>query len=142
VDPSTLKDKVMVGYQGWFRTPNDLPDSGWVHWGNLATQPPGYTIDMWPDPAEVDPQDLVRAATIRTRSGREAWAFSSTSPGIIRTHFKWMRRHNIDGAFLQRFLQTGGQGSDGRPEWVLNGVRESANRKAAFVSLRPGLIFR
>ncbi|HEY0246118.1 MAG TPA: hypothetical protein VGC01_11185, partial [Mucilaginibacter sp.] len=33
VDATTMTNKIMAGYQGWFRTPGDNPkdDKGWSH---------------------------------------------------------------------------------------------------------------
>ena len=47
----TLKNRIMVGYQGWFRTANDRDDLGWFHWFRSRTdpRPSFYTFDMWPD---------------------------------------------------------------------------------------------
>ena len=46
----------MTGYQGWFRTPNDIEDGGWSHWVRTSTMTPeNFTIDMWPDLTEYDP---------------------------------------------------------------------------------------
>ncbi|MBM4152044.1 MAG: hypothetical protein FJ220_00790, partial [Kiritimatiellaceae bacterium] len=37
VDNRTLAGKVMTGYQGWFRTPSDVEDGGWRHWGRSSS---------------------------------------------------------------------------------------------------------
>lgn len=30
-DPTTMRGKVMCGYQGWFRCPGDAANMGWIH---------------------------------------------------------------------------------------------------------------
>ncbi len=38
VDATSLNNKVMAGYQGWFRAPGDRPGyNGWAHWFNGGT---------------------------------------------------------------------------------------------------------
>ena len=128
VDRSTLNHKVMVGYQGWFRTPNDLADGGWSHWCRDGVMvPANFTVDMWPDLTEFDPNELSRAGEVVTRSGKPAYLFSSATRATVRRHFQWMRKYNIDGAFLQRFVHSGSSGAWGHDEWVLDHVREAAN---------------
>lgn len=128
VDRSTLNHKVMVGYQGWFRTPNDLADQGWVHWCRDGVMiPANFTVDMWPDRTDFDPNELFRAGDVVTRSGQPAHLFSSATRATVRRHFQWMRKYNIDGAFLQRFVHSSSSGAWGRDEWVLHHVREAAN---------------
>ncbi|HEY1011192.1 MAG TPA: carbohydrate-binding protein, partial [Herpetosiphonaceae bacterium] len=129
-DASSLKGKVMAGYQGWFGTPNDLNDQGWVHWFGHGNQPlpENFNVDMWPDTGAYPASALVRAGSISTRSGQPAMLFSSTSPEVVRQHFRWMRQHNVDGAFLQRFLDPA-SAAGGKPEWVLANVRAAANQE-------------
>ncbi len=128
VDRNTLNHKVMVGYQGWFRTPNDLADKGWIHWCRDGVMiPANFTVDMWPDLTEFDPNELFRAGDVVTRSGQPAYLFSSTTRATVRRHFQWMRKYNIDGAFLQRFVHSSSSGAWGHDEWVLHHVREAAN---------------
>src|SRR4029079_17519873 len=54
VDVSTMRHKVMVGYQGWFRCPGDPVDRGWRHWsrGGAKITPETLTFEMWPDMSE------------------------------------------------------------------------------------------
>jgi hypothetical protein len=127
-DNKTMKGKVMVGYQGWFRTPNDPYDRGWFHWGNI---PKGeFTIDMWPDVNDYPPEALEKACDVKLTSGKQGYLFSSAWPEVVRTHFKWMSENNIDGAFLQRFL-TDGMYSENKnhAEWVMGNVRAAANQE-------------
>ena len=129
VDRSTLKDKVMAGYQGWFATPNDIKDSGWIHWcRNNNMTAANFTTDMWPDLREYSPYTLFNAAAVTTKSGLQAQLFSSASPETTHLHFQWMRKYNIDGAFLQRFLGAN-QNPATSEHWVLNNVRSAANQE-------------
>ncbi|MEO5714988.1 MAG: PA14 domain-containing protein [Luteolibacter sp.] len=126
-DNSTLKGKVMTGYQGWFRTPNDPEGGGWVHWGNM--QEGVFSTDMWPDVSQYPPSLLEKAAEVKLKSGRPAYLFSSAWPGVVDTHFRWMRENDIDGAFLQRFVSDDFNSIKGGPEWVLANVRAAASRE-------------
>lgn len=126
-DNSTLKGKVMVGYQGWFRTPNDPEGRGWIHWGHVKDGT--FTVDMWPDVSQYPPEALEKAADVKLKSGKQGALFSSAWPGAVDTHFRWMREHHIDGAFLQRFVSDNFNSIKGGPEWVLANVRAAANRE-------------
>ncbi|MDD4922259.1 MAG: PA14 domain-containing protein [Bacteroidales bacterium] len=126
-DNTTLKGKVMVGYQGWFRTPNDPEARGWVHWGDI--QRGGFTIDMWPDVSQYPKQVLEKAGDVKTLSGNPGYLFSSAWPEVADIHFRWMREHDIDGAFLQRFVSDRFCSISGGNEWVLANVRAAANRE-------------
>src|SRR5687768_664642 len=59
VNPSTLTNKVVCGYQGWFSCPGDGGDS-YSHWSQAGDDigPDLYHIDMWPDVSEFDPEEL------------------------------------------------------------------------------------
>jgi hypothetical protein len=126
-DNTTLKGKVMAGYQGWFRTPNDPEGRGWIHWGNI--QKGEFCVDMWPDVSQYPESCLEKAADVRLKSGKQAYLFSSAWPPVVNTHFRWMREHGIDGAFLQRFVSGRFHSVSGGPEWVLANVRAAANRE-------------
>jgi hypothetical protein len=126
-DNTTLRRKVMTGYQGWFRTPNDPAGGGWVHWGNIDDGT--FTTDMWPDVSQYPPAFLEKAGGLKLKSGKQAYLFSSAWPEVVDIQFRWMREHDIDGAFLQRFVSDGSQAVTGRAEWVLSNVRAAANRE-------------
>ncbi|MCK5174107.1 MAG: hypothetical protein KAR47_12005, partial [Planctomycetes bacterium] len=125
VNADTLKGKVMTGYQGWFKTPNDLYDAGWVHWGFDGNG--NSTVDMWPNPDHYDPASLHPVPNVFTESEEQGYVFSSADPEAVNKHFEWMRKYNIDGAYLQRFVSRSRSGYYGYPEWVLNNVRQAAN---------------
>lgn len=125
-DNSTLKGKVMVGYQGWFRTPNDPAGQGWNHWGGIERGQ--FSIDMWPDVSAYPAHVLEKAADVKLLSGKQGYLFSSCWPEVADVHFRWMREHRIDGVFLQRFVNDRFHALSGQPEWVLANVRAAANR--------------
>ena len=131
IDPSTLTDKVVCGYQGWFLAPGDgNPSSvGWRHWSRDTDNigPGFYTIDMWPDVSEYEPDQLFDAPGVQLLDGNQGKLFSSITPKTVDLHFKWMRDYGIDGVFLQRFVSELGDPRffDIRNQ-VLNNLRSSA----------------
>ena len=61
VDSTTITNKIMCGYQGWFTTPNDdNPFDHWYHWSTDGSMPDGsnLAVDMYPDLTEFDPEDF------------------------------------------------------------------------------------
>jgi len=113
VDPGTLTEKLVCGYQGWFRCPGDgSPGDKWTHWGRNNTVGPGnYTIDMWPDVSEFDPDELFLAPDVQLTNGQDGYLFSSATRKTVMRHFKWMRETGLDGIFLQRFTHGLGNSS-------------------------------
>ena len=103
VDTTTLKGKVMCGYQGWFNAKGDGSGRGWVHFGRLKQFRPGNcAIDLWPDMDEMD-IDEKYPTTFEHADGQTAHVFSSYNRKTVLRHFQWMRDYGIDGTFLQRF---------------------------------------
>jgi len=103
VDTTTLKGKVMCGYQGWFAAEGDGSDRGWVHFGRHKQFRPGYSaIDFWPDMSEMD-ADEKYPTPFKHADGITASIFSSYNRKTVLRHFRWMQESGIDGVFLQRF---------------------------------------
>lgn len=105
VDRSTLKGKLMCGYQGWFACPGDGSKLGWIHWGRGGNKTPGpgnVTIDLWPDLSEYGPAERFKTA-FRHANGQPAEVFSSYRKETVLRHFDWMETYGIDGVFVQRF---------------------------------------
>jgi hypothetical protein len=101
----TLERKIMVGYQGWFRTPGDGANMGWHHYarGRNANFAPGSIgIDYWPDVSEFTTAERFDTGFTQP-DGTKAQVFSSHQPLTVERHFRWMRDYGVDGAFVQRF---------------------------------------
>ena len=130
VDTSTLSNKVMCGYQGWFNAAGDGAERGWVHWtkGGGTLGPKNAKIDLWPDVSELGADE--RFATGFTNAeGRTLEVFSSFKKATVLRHFQWMRDYGIDGAFVQRFINDLGDARALRHNnTVLAHCREGANR--------------
>ena len=132
VDTSTLHGKVMTGYQGWFNCEGDGAGLGWTHWARDRSQPPApgnVTVDLWPDVTELAADERY-PAKFRHADGSPAEVFSSFNRQTVLRHFRWMREHGIDGAFVQRFAN--GLRSESlrhHKDVVLSSCRAGANRE-------------
>ncbi len=129
VDRSTLKGKIMCGYQGWFAAEGDGCGRGWYHWtGRDGFKPGSCKIDLWPDVSELDKDERYATAFVRA-DGRAAEVFSAFNSKTVLRHFNWMRDYGLDGVFVQRFV---GEVSHPRGlrqfNTVLGHCREGANR--------------
>lgn len=129
----TLHGRLVVGYQGWFSTEGDGSVPGWVHYGtrnqpNSEPVPGEITIEYWPDMSELSEAERF-PTQFKHADGSTATLFSSAHPLTVDRHFQWMKEHELDSAFLQRFPS-----SFRRPHLrehrnrVLNNVRAAANR--------------
>lgn len=93
---------IMTGYQGWFNTPEDGAERGWVHYPKYGKFEQGFTsVDMWPDVSEYE---VTYQTPFFKQDGGNARVFSSYDSSSVKLHFKWMREYDIDGAFVQRFV--------------------------------------
>ncbi|KAI0344039.1 hypothetical protein BDW22DRAFT_1355324 [Trametopsis cervina] len=139
-DPSTIHNKFMVGYQGWFTcpgdgTPLDPHHHGWLHWFNYPIPDGGRpNTDLWPDVSEYSPSELFPAPGLKYANGDQAFLFSSRNPRTVERHFHWMALHGVDGAFLQRFLgqcdiEQGNQPIRDQRDEVGDNVRNAAEKE-------------
>lgn len=98
----SLEGRVLCGYQGWFRTPDDAAKAGWRHYvrhRNGAWLP---TTDYLPDVSEAAPSEERARLPLACTDGA-AEVVSSDSRATVERHFRWMRQYGIDGVFVQRF---------------------------------------
>ncbi|MBI4577225.1 MAG: hypothetical protein HY722_13285 [Planctomycetes bacterium] len=104
MDPLTLDRKLLLGYQGWFACPGDgSPLNRWHHWFQAQTpDAPGLHIELWPDTREYDADELYPTA-MTLPDGSPARLYSAWNPKTVLRHFRWMKDHDLDGVYLQRF---------------------------------------
>ncbi len=105
MDNTTLSNKSMMGYQGWFSAPGDgtLVNDRWHHWGSGYPTISAWKVDFWPDMSEFTAEERFDPGWILNRGG-PAQVFSSAHPKTVERHFQWMWDYQIDGVFLQRFI--------------------------------------
>lgn len=128
VDTTTLRGKVMCGYQGWFTASTDGYGRGYAHWGAVDREPPRCSVDLWPDLAECD-LDERYPTQYRQANGAVAQVFSSTNRKTVLRHFQWMQQYGIDGVFVQRFTSVTKDAERYRASCaVLHHCCEGANR--------------
>ena len=112
VDPSTLNNKMLFGYQGWFTTIQDgdpfsaanNTDLHWAQGGTGIMSSLNATVDMWPDTSAY-PSNLLYPTALTLPSGATAQVYSAWDAGTVNLHFQWMEQYGLDGAVLQEFVQ-------------------------------------
>uniref|UniRef100_D8Q9L4 Xylosidase/arabinosidase n=1 Tax=Schizophyllum commune (strain H4-8 / FGSC 9210) TaxID=578458 RepID=D8Q9L4_SCHCM len=142
--PGTIKDKFMVGYQGWFTCAGDgepvhRGHHGWLHWFNYPIPHGGRpNTDLWPEVSEYSPEELYPAPGLHFSNGEQAKLFSSRHPRTVQRHFHWMAEHGVDGVFLQRFASHCAEGKEDlrrmRDEITIR-VREAAEKEGRVFSI-------
>jgi hypothetical protein len=101
VDASTLDNKVLIGYQGWFQCPGD--GTNWSHWSRGVPAAETLTIDLYPDLRELDSDEHCEIPGM-TIEEKPAYLFSSRNPKTVSRHFRWMKEYRLDGVLVQRFV--------------------------------------
>ena len=126
VDATTLDGKVLFGYQGWFRTPEDGSKASWSHWSRGVPSPDSITVDLYPDLSEFDVKDLYPFPG-GTIGAKPAYLFSSYNKNVVMKHFEWMQRYGLDGVLVQRFLSDI-PGSRAQGDGVLKNIMAAAEK--------------
>ena len=105
VDASTIRGKMLFGYQGWFSAPADGSTvNEWHHWLSATGTPSRFVVDMWPDLTEYDADERFVPPGLTFPDGKPAAVFSAFKDKTVARHFAWMRDNDLDGVLLQRFL--------------------------------------
>jgi hypothetical protein len=103
-DASTIDNKVMAGYQGWFRTPNDVAgNTSWAHWFNSTPSQAQEAFDSWPDLSEFTAGELAPVPGFQYPDGSQATLYSGQNTRSVLRHFQWMENEGIDGVWLSQF---------------------------------------
>src|SRR6266849_2070910 len=134
IDATSLRHKVLCGYQGWFRCPDDPAKEGWRHWSRDAKKigTDSLTFEMWPDMTDYEDEEKYPAPGFAYPDGKPAHLFSSANPKTVDRHFQWMKQYGIDGVLLQRFIV---DLKDPSVDQVLTNVQKSANRTGRVFAL-------
>ncbi len=105
-DPSTLRGKILCGYQGWFRCPGDPADMGWVHWSRDSKHlaPETLSFEMWPDVTDLPAAALYPALGFTDAQGKPCSLYTADNADLVLRHFQWMKDTGIDGVWLQHFV--------------------------------------
>ncbi|HEY0715245.1 MAG TPA: glycoside hydrolase family 71/99-like protein [Polyangia bacterium] len=105
IDSNGLRGKMLFGYQGWFAARGDgSPVNSYHHWLSTEGGALRFFVDMWPDLSELEPDELLAVPGLSFPDGRAASVYSAFKEKTVVRHFAWMREHDLDGVFLQRFL--------------------------------------
>src|SRR5439155_622863 len=88
IDATSLRHKVLCGYQGWFRCPGDPAGEGWRHWSRNSKKitPDSLTFEMWPDTSEYTAEEKYAAPGFTLPDGKPAHLFSSSHPKTVERH--------------------------------------------------------
>jgi len=100
VDPSTIKNKVLAGYQGW-----DGARSTWDHWSDHGVPgPTDYHFEMVPQMGEYPSGALHNTNFKYNGNGKTVPLYENVAEGVVDLHFNWMKTYGLDGVLLQRFI--------------------------------------
>jgi len=103
VDASTIKNKVLAGYQGWAGARSE-----WDHWakGGGAPDPAlgNEHFEMVPSVNEYPSGSLHDTKFKHNGDGSVVKLYENAAEGVVDLHFKWMKEYGMDGVLLQRFI--------------------------------------
>jgi hypothetical protein len=123
----TYEGRVMCGYQGWFRAPDDGANEGWGHYSLRGKfDSTNVHLDFWPDVSEYE---KTHATSLTNQDGTTAQVFSSWDATTTDLHFRWMQQYGIDGVFMQRFFGVTRNEQERRKNRVILGNALASSKK-------------
>ena len=104
VNASTIRNKVLAGYQGWAGA-----RSTWDHWSNDGFKAPSPALanehfEMVPQMGEYPAKALHATGFEYNATGSVVHLYENAAHGVVDLHFKWMRDYGLDGVLIQRFI--------------------------------------
>jgi hypothetical protein len=131
---TSYKGLVMAGYQGWFSAEGDDSHRGWHHYEKGGKFEPGFaSIDFWPDVREYT---KTYPTSFKYASGENAMIYSPYDEESVDLHFKWMKEHDIDGVYMQRFVsEVKGESGKRHFNWVLANALKAAKKYDRAISI-------
>ena len=127
--PTPFDGRAVIGFQGWFGCPGDLPgNDAWVHWFNGTPSAKTMLTDMLPDTSMFPPSSLCKTGLV-SPTGLEVTVFTDADPSAVLAQFKALRARGDFVVSLQRFvveLAAGGV-NKARVDRVLDNAIAAAN---------------
>ncbi|MDB4925044.1 RICIN domain-containing protein [Mucilaginibacter sp.] len=129
VDATTMSNKILAGYQGWFRVPGDRPGSkSWAHVFNGSNLvPEKLALDTWPDMSQYDADEKTVVPGFTNPDGSPATMYSAQNPKTVLRHFQWMKDYGIDGVWLSEFC---GSFRNGKPDSAMYTIMKNVQAAA------------
>lgn len=102
-DASTIKNKVLAGYQGWAGA-----RSTWDHWSKDGKTPSAQAsnahFEMVPQAGEYPSNSLHDTGFKYSGNGSVVRLYENAADGVVDLHFRWMADYGLDGVLIQRFI--------------------------------------
>ena len=103
VNASTIRNKVLAGYQGW-----DGARNMWDHWSKDGKVPSPLSknehFEMVPQMGEYPAGALHSTDFKYIGNGSAVKLFENSAGGVVDLHVQWMKDYGLDGVLIQRFI--------------------------------------
>lgn len=125
---SEFKGKSFAGYQIWHRAGNTASD--WVHWSYGKVPGPGLGVNVnvvsFPDLSEYPDSVLYPTKFKPLGNGRATKLYNASDKTIIDRQMGWLKKSDLDGVAIQRFVGSIGRSVTITQESHLTNVMKAA----------------